>query len=159
MLSMLEAPRRTLALFAVLSLIVASACGDDGTPPEPEPDIAFARVTVGTNTVEINNSNGIQTPASLPLTVNSNNAMSVRFLGDNQQDEPIVAAERANLELRVPDLPTGWTFTFNPGGGSGATFTATIRPTQTGSRALTLQLFSTDHDHEEFERTLTVNVQ
>jgi hypothetical protein len=155
--SMIELPRRGLLLCGVVSLIAASACGDDGTPPEEEPEIATARVTVGNNSVEINNSTGVQTPATLPLTVNQANQMSVRFLGADGQDEPIVADERANLELRIPNLPTGWGFART--GGSGATFTATITPTQTGSRPLTLQLFSIEHDHEEFQRTLTVNVQ
>jgi hypothetical protein len=155
--SMLDSARRGLTFAAVLTLAGAVACGDDGTSTEPEPEIAVARITVGTSTVEINNSSGVQTPASLPLTLNQANQMSVRFLGENGQDEPVVADERDVLELRIPNLPTGWTFTRT--GGSGATFTATITPTQAGSRTLVLQLFSTEHGHEEFDRGLTINVQ
>jgi hypothetical protein len=114
---------------------------------------------VGNSTVTFTLPGCAPTPTSLPLTANQANQMTARFLGANGQDEPIVAAERANLRLQIPDLPTGWTFTFNPSGGSGATFTAAITPTQTGSRSMTFELFSTEHGHEEFSCTLTVNVQ
>jgi hypothetical protein len=149
--------RRALTHGAVLgTLILAGACGDDTTEPEPEPEIVTIRVTAGASTVDISNSTGVQTPGPLTLRTGQVNAVSFRFLGADGQDEPIVVDERADLELRLT-VPTGWTWTAT--GGSGASFTANITPGATGAAAFQLTLFNTDHGHEEVDdRPVSVNV-
>jgi hypothetical protein len=149
---------RVLAFCAALMALAAAGCGDDSTPPEPEPEIATIRVTVGTSTPV--NINTTAEPwvysGTISLRVNQVNQVSFQFLGPNGQDEPIIVAERAELELRMSNLATGWTFTAT--GGSGATFTANITPTQTGSFIPVLQLFHTGHVHNEVDHTLNVTV-
>ena len=151
---MSERSNRMGAFCGALMILAAAGCGDDGTEPEPEPEVATIRVTVGATTIDVPNPSGTHTP--IPLVVNQVNQVSFRFLGADGQDEPIIVAERANLELRMDNLAAGWTFTAT--GGSGATFTANIRPTATGSFVPRLLLFNSEHGHNEVERIITVNV-
>jgi hypothetical protein len=154
MVSILERSNRVLALCASLTILAAAACGDDATDPEPEPEVATIRVTVGTSTVDVPYPSGSHT--AIPLRVNQVNQVSFRFLGANGQDEPIIVAERANLELRMTNLAAGWTVAAT--GGSGATFTANVTPTTTGNFIPLLQLFNDEHGHNEVERTISVTV-
>src|SRR5918992_1006528 len=99
MSSIIERTRRGLVLVATLSALTAVACGDDSTPPEPEPEVTTIRVTVGPFTTDVPYPTGTHTP--IPLVVNQQHAISFQFLGANGQPEPIIVAERANLELRM----------------------------------------------------------
>lgn len=149
---------RALALCAALMVLAIAGCGGDSTPPEPEPEIATIRVTVGTST-PVNITTTTQTwvySGTISLRVNQANQVSFQFLGPNGQDEPIIAAERAELELRMTNLASGWTFAAT--GGSGATFTANITPTTIGSFIPVLQLFHAGHGHNEVDHTLNVTV-
>jgi hypothetical protein len=158
MFSMTRRSRRPLLLCTALTAFAASACGDDSTPPEPEPEIATIRVTVGTSTpVDINTTaNPWVYSGTITLVANQANAVSFRFLGADGQDEPIIAAERANIELRLENLAAGWGFTAT--GGSGATFTATITPTGTGSFIPLLRLVNAEHGHDEVNHVINVTV-
>jgi hypothetical protein len=142
------------ACAAALTVVAASACDDEGTPPEPEPEVVTIRVMVGTSTVDVPYPSGTHT--AIPLQVNQANQVSFRFLGADGQDEPIIVAERASLELRMTNLATGWTFTAT--GGSAATFTADITPTTTGAYIPQLALHNTEHGHNEVERIINVTV-
>jgi hypothetical protein len=155
--SMLERSNRLLALIAALTLLAAPACGDDGTPPEPEPEVTTIRIEVGTTfSVDVPHPNPCDgTNTAVPLRVNQANRVSFRFLGANGQDEPIIIAERANLELDMANT-TGWTFTSI--GGTGATFTADITPTATGSFIPRLELRNTEHGHNEVECVIRFTV-
>jgi hypothetical protein len=146
--------RPLLLCTAALTALAAAACDDEGTPPEPEPEVATIRVTVGTSTIDVPVPGGTHT--AIPLVVNQANQVSFRFLGADGQDEPIVVAERADLVLRLENLSTGWTFAAT--GGTGATFTATITPTTTGSFLPRLELENTEHGHNEVVRILNVTV-
>lgn len=157
--SVSERTRRGLVLLATLSAFGIAGCGDDSTPPEPEPEITAIRVTVGTSPVVTINTTAepwVYTPGPVSLRVNQANQVSFQFLGSNNQDEPIIAAERAEIELRMTNMPTGWTFVAT--GGSGATFTANITPTGTGTFIPLLQLFHTEHGHNEVNHTINVTV-
>jgi hypothetical protein len=153
-----ERSNRMRAFCAALMILAAAGCGDDGTDPEPEPEIATIRVTVGTSTPV--NVNTTAEPwvysGTISLRVNQANQVTFQFLGADGQDEPIIAAERADIELRMTNLAAGWTFSAT--GGSGATFTANITPTQTGTFIPVLQLFHTEHGHNEVDHTLNVTV-
>jgi hypothetical protein len=155
MASMLERSNRVLSLCGALVVLAAAACGDESTPPEPEPDVRTIRVTVGTSTVDVPYPSGTQ-PAVIPLRVSQVNQVSFRFLGADGQDEPLIVAERANLELDMDNLEAGWTFAAT--GGSGATFTANITPSNIGSFVPRLILFNTEHGHNEVQRIIMVNV-
>ena len=150
----LERTGRRFLTLAAMSALALAACGDDGTEPEPEPEIATIRVTVGTTTIDVPHPSGTYTP--IPLRVNQVNQVSFRFLGADGQDEPIVVAERADLVLDLRNLAPGWTFAAT--GGSGATFTANVTPTTTGSFIPQLILENTEHGHNEIQRTIDVNV-
>lgn len=153
--SMIERTRRGLFALTAISSLAVSACGDDGTDPEPEPEVATIRVTVGTTTIDVPaDPNATHTP--IPLRVNQANQISFRFLGADGQDEPLIVAERADLELRLENLDPGWTFAAT--GGTGATFTATVTPNATGTFIPRLELFNNEHGHEEVARILNVTV-
>jgi hypothetical protein len=160
--SLTERTRRSLVLGVAVSALTITACGNDGTPPEPEPEIATIRVTVvnsaGTSTVDINTTGAqwVYTPGPVPLRANQVNQVSFRFLGADGQDEPVIVAERANLSLDLSNLATGWTF--SPTGGSGATFTANITPTQPGTFIPVLELFHSEHGHNEVDHVINVTV-
>jgi hypothetical protein len=155
MFSIARSSRRPLILCAaLLASVAATACDDEGTPPEPEPEVATIRVTVGTSTIDIPYPTGTHT--AIPLRVNQANQVSFRFLGADGQDEPIIVDERANLQLRMSNLQAGWTFAAT--GGSGATFTANITPTATGTFIPQLELFNAEHGHNEVQRTINVSV-
>jgi hypothetical protein len=147
-------PNRVLALSLALMAATVAGCDDEITDVEPEPEVTTIRVTVGASTIDVPYPTGTHTP--IPLVVNQVNQMSFRFLGANGQDEPIVVAEREHLELRMTNMPTGWSFV--PTGGSGATFMANLTPTTTGSFIPQLALHSTEHDHNEVQRTISVTV-
>ena len=155
MSSLIELTRRGLVVCTAVSALVVTGCGDDSTPPEPEPEVATIRVTVGTTTIDVPYPTGAQ-PAAIPLRVNVANAVSFRFLGADGQDEPIIVEERADLELTMDNLAAGWTFTAT--GGSAATFTANIRPTATGTFTPRLHLFNSEHGHDEVTKILNVTV-
>src|ERR671914_25466 len=148
--SMLERTNRLLGVCAALMIAAAAGCDDDPTEVEEEPEVATIRVTVGTFITDVSHPSpcdGTNTP--VPLIVNQANQVSFRFLGLDGQDEPIIVDERANLELQMENLAASWTFAAT--GGSGATFTANITPTATGSFIPRLELFNTEHDHEEVQ--------
>lgn len=152
-----ERSNRTVALCAALMILATAGCGSESTPPEPEPEVATIRVTVGTTTpIDIPYPTGTQ-PAAVQLRVNQANAVSFRFLGANGQDEPIIVAERANLQLDMDNMPAGWTFTAT--GGAGATFTANITPTATGTSFVPrLRLHNSEHGHDEVTKVINVTV-
>jgi hypothetical protein len=155
MMSIPAITRRTLVLSTAVATLGVTACGDESTPPEIEPEIATVQITSGTSTVQFSPPTAAQSPGPLTLRVSQANPVTVRFLGTNGQDEAVIAAARDDFELRVT-APTGWTFTRT--GGTGASFTATLTPTQTGSAAFTLSLFALDHGHNEFQRDVSVTV-
>lgn len=150
--------RRAAALFTTMSALAVAGCGDDGIDPEPEPEIETIQVIVtntsGNQTVNVP-ATGTQ-PTPIPLRANQDNAVSFRFLGANGNDEPLIAARRGDYELQMENLAAGWTFT--PTGGTGATFTSTIRPNAAGTFNPRLILFNDDHGHEEVERLITITV-
>jgi hypothetical protein len=157
MFAAVERARRGLILLAGGSTLMLAGCGDDSTPPEPEPEVATIRVTVGTAVVDINATTWVQTPGPITLRVNQANQVSFRFLGADGQDEPVIVAERANLTLNLTNLTAGWTFAAT--GGSGATFNTTITPTTTGSSFLPLLvLHNSEHGHDEISHTISVAV-
>jgi hypothetical protein len=157
MSSMLERSRRPLALFAALGALAVYGCGDGTDPEEPEPEVATIRVSIGTFSLDVPHPipcDGSNTP--VPLIVNQTNQVSFRLLGADGADEPIIVAERENLELDMTNLAATWTVT--PTGGSAATFTANITSTATGSFIPRLEILNTEHDHNEVECIIRFNV-
>jgi hypothetical protein len=158
MTSAFERSNHARALCVALMLAAAAACGGDSTPPpEPEPEVTTVRVSIGGFSTDVAHPACPGTNTPVPLTLNQANQVSFRFLGANGQDEPIIVAERANLELRRPtNLVAAWTW--SPTGGSGATFTVNITPTSTGSFVPKIDLFNTEHGHNEVECVIRFTV-
>lgn len=131
------------------AVAATAACSDSGTEPdkEEEPDVRAVLVTSGSQTVRLT-AGGTQT-GTLALTRGTANTISVRFLGANDQDEPVVAEHRGEFEVRLV-APT--TITLAATGGTGATFTGTLTPVAslaTGAVTLVLQLYNREHGHAE----------
>lgn len=145
--------RMMTASVAAMLALGAAGCSDDPTEPEAEPEIASITVTAGGSTVTIPAS-GAQTPGALQLTANTSNTISIRFRNAAGADEPVIAADRDEFEVRLTVGTTTSTFT----AGTGSTFTGTVTPTTTGAAAYTLVLFSLHHGHPEVTKSLSVNV-
>lgn len=144
--------RTSVAALLALASLAVGACADTNEP-EPEPDIQAIVITSGTSSVTIP-ATGAQTPGALQLKANTANAVSIQFRNGAGVDEPLVAAERDELEVRLTVGTTVVTMT----AGTGATFTGNVTPPTTGPAAYTLILFNTEHGHAEVSKTLTVNV-
>ena len=144
--------RTSVAALLALASLAVGACADTNEP-EPEPDIQAIVITSGTSSVTIP-ATGAQTPGALQLKANTANAVSIQVRNGAGVDEPLVAAERDELEVRLTVGTTVVTMT----AGTGATFTGNVTPPTTGPAAYTLILFNTEHGHAEVSKTLTVNV-
>lgn len=149
----LFAPKlRRWAGFALVAVMTAAtaACGDDPTGEDDEPEIAEVRVTVGNQTVTINDA-GTQTGT---LTVpRGQSTVTVAFLRDNGQPETLVTAAEFDLRLVPRTGTTGITFTAN--GVTGGT----INTTTAGQKSLDLQLYHRADDHTDLNRILTLTSQ
>lgn len=145
----------------VVALIAAStlaACVDSTGPEEEEEEPQVAAVVVtsssgGTATLPIG---GAQSGA-LTLRVNQPNTLTIRFLGANGADEPVVASNAGDFEVRVIQ---GASSTANLLTAAGTTypFTGTIQPTTTGTALYRLQLFHRGEGHVELEVPLSASV-
>jgi hypothetical protein len=140
---------RALALAGLVSAL-ATACDDDPTGGEEEPDIGSVRVTVGAQTVTIS-STGTQTGTlTLPQ---GNSTVVVAWLRPDGTTETLVTS--AEFEVRMTPAPgtTGITFT------SSGAFGGTLNATTAGAKVLQLSLFHLAEQHDDFgPHNLTVTV-
>lgn len=152
--------RRVSSLFAtaVLSATLAG-CLDTVSPEEEEPDIHGVVVAAATGSAASGSAtltSGTPQSGSLTLQGGASNALTVRVLGLDMLDEPIVAEHHADFEIRFVaenDVPLTSTM------GSGYPLTFSVRPEGTGAQTYELQVRSIDHGHVEFRVPITVTVQ
>lgn len=140
---------RFLAL-AFLALTAISACGDDPTEPDPEPQVASVRLTVGANSVTVS------TTASPTLNVASGtNTVTAEWLRADGSVESIVTD--AEFELRIAQV-SGTSFTWTATGARSGTLLMTGLSAG-GSTAAQVSLFHKAEQHSDFgPLTFTVRV-
>jgi hypothetical protein len=149
----LFAPKlRRWAGFALLAVMTttAAACDNDPTGEDDEPEIADVRVTIGNQTVTINEAGAQSGTLTVPRGQSN---VTVAFLRDNGQPETLVTAAEFELRLVPRTGTTGITFTAN--GVTGGT----INTTSAGQKSLDLQLYHREEDHTDFNRILTITSQ
>jgi len=134
-------PTKLIAASFVLAL-AAGAC-NESTDPEPEPEVATMRLTIGAQTINVNAETGAVTGG--PITIGSGNtAVSVQWLKDDGSPEAIVT--EADFELAVTSGNTA-IVSFSRTGA----FTGNLVGGTNGSTTLTFGLFHLGEGHEEFE--------
>lgn len=136
------------ALFAATALV---ACNDDPAAPDPEPQVASVRLTVGANSVTIT------TTSSPTLTVASGtNTVAAEWLRADGSVESIVTD--AEFELRIAQV-SGTSFTWTATGARSGTLVMTGLPSG-GSTAARVSLFHKGEQHDDFgPLTFTLRVQ
>jgi hypothetical protein len=149
--------QRAIAVAALLTLGLTTACRDTTGHDDEEPNIASVHITAnpgtaGASTVIINIGAG-QTPGPLTLMANQDNEVVVRFLDPTGSDDAVVSEHREDYELRFESLG-GIVYTSLPG----FPMRGTLRPTTLGAATIRLVLFNTEHAHSEVTRDLVVNV-
>ncbi|HET9452978.1 MAG TPA: hypothetical protein VFO66_01740 [Gemmatimonadaceae bacterium] len=148
----------SLVVTAALSATLAG-CLDTVSPEEEEPDIHGVVVAAATGSAASGSATltlGTPQSGSLTLQGGTSNALTVRVLGVNMLDEPIVAEHHADFEIRFV-AANGVPLTSTMGSGYPLAFS--VRPEGTGSQGYRLQVISTDHGHVEREFPITVTVQ
>lgn len=146
-ISFRSARRVALALIAATAFV---ACDDDPVAPDPEPDVAAVRLTVGANSVTVS------TTASPTLTVASGtNTVTAEWLRADGSVESIVTD--AEFELRIAQV-SGTSFTWTATGARSGTLLMTGLPSG-GSTAAQVSLFHIAEQHSDFgPLTFTVRV-
>ena len=150
--------RSSRAAFAALALVTAVACSDDDDPTEveQEPQIASIVITSGTSSATISNTAGTQT-GTLTLRQNQPNVVTFRFVTAAGADDAVLAANRSDFELQA-GVPLPTSVSFSASGGTGASYTATITPTTTGTVIIPFRLYSIEHGHAELTRSVSATV-
>lgn len=143
--------RRWAGLAAVVALTAtAGACSDDPTGEESEPEIAYARISVGGQSVTIDDT-GTQTGT---LTVpRGQSVVTVAYFRDNNQAEDMVTSAEFEVRLVARTGTSGVTFTPN------GAFGGTLNTTTAGAKSLDLQLFHLEEGHADFNKILTLTSQ
>lgn len=151
--------RRVSALFATAALSATLVgCLDTVSPEEEEPQIHGVIVSAATgSTASGSTTLVLNTPQSGSLTLQggTSNALTVRVVGLDMLDEPIVAEHHSEFEIRFEqnDVPLVSTM------GTGYPLVFSVTPEGTGQQTYELQVRSIEHGHTEFEVPITVTVQ
>lgn len=143
--------RRWAGFAAVVALAAtASACSDDPTGEEPEPEVAYVRITVGSQSVTVN-AGGTQTGT---LTVpRGQSAVTVAYFRDDNTVEDLVSSDEFEFRL-VPRTGTaGVTFT------SSGAFGGTLNTSTAGQKSLDVELYHLEEGHPDFTTILTLTSQ
>lgn len=146
-ISFRSARRVALALIAATAFV---ACDDDPVEPDPEPEVASVRLTVGATSVTIT------TTSSPTLDVASgSNAVTAEWLKADGSVESLVTD--AEFELRINQV-TGTNLTWTATGARSGTL-AVSGLAAGASTAAQVRLFHTVEQHEDFGPiTFTVRV-
>lgn len=140
-----------LAALAVLAAGLAGCDNSSGPEQHAEPDVTGVRITVGSSVVDLGA--GGQT-GTLSLRAGLASTATVRVLSGST-DDPVVVADAADYEIRMTQ---GGTARFAQAGIT-YPYSGTITPSSaTGQAVYTVQVYSLDHAHAEFQSTLTLSV-
>ena len=145
---------RRAAAIAVLATAAFTGCSDPaGNDEHDEPDIAAVTVsspTGGTVTVPLSGNQS----GTLTLRANQANVLTVNVLGVNGSADPVIVEHAADFEIRLVQNQVLRATSSN----ATHPYTISVTPTATGTAAYELQVYSTEHGHQEFARPLTVTV-
>lgn len=144
---------KSLSLALPLALVLG-AC-EDVIQPEPEPDVATMRLTIGTTNpqiVTVRRSDGQVTGGPISIRVNTPTTVTVQWLNAAGQPDPVAMSDE--FELRVEPL-TPTTITYTKIDDHSGTLNATATTT-TGSG--TFKLFHKAEGHEDFEAPVPITV-
>ena len=130
--------------------LVTTACKDDTTEPDDEPEVATMRLVVGTQTVNVNASNGTVTGGPIVLALNTSVPVAVTFLRADGSTEPLVTA----TTFRMDATPANANVTFTRTG----PFAGTLRGTSAGASTIKFALFHLAERHNEFDFDVPVTV-
>ena len=137
--------------FACLMLL--GACRDT-TDPEPEPEVASVRLTIGGTTLQIvtiaTNPGCAVTGGPINLTVGQARTLAATFLNDAGDPDP-VANDAATFKLggnegQADPTPTPGTITFSRTGA----FTGTLTGSAATSGTVFLSLLHVEEGHEDW---------
>lgn len=142
---------RSKWLVPVLGLtFLTTACSKKTTEPDDEPEVATMRLVVGTQTVNVNASNGAVTGGPIVLAANTNVPVAVTFLRADGSLEPLVTA----TTFRMDATPANANLTFTRTG----PFAGTLRGTAAGATTVEFALFHLAEGHNEFDFDVPVTV-
>jgi len=131
--------RRRLAGAALFALgLTLAAC--NSTEPEEEPEVATMRLTIGAQTVNVNES-GVVTGG--PIAISANTAISVQWLKDDGSVETLVTS--ADFQVNVTSNNAA-VVTFS----RSSAFAGTLVKVAAGSSVLNFSLFHVLEGHEDF---------
>ena len=140
---------RWMGMAALAMVASLAACNDDPVVDD-EPNIATMRITIGSQTVDVDVF-GTVTGGPITLTTTVDPAVTVQWLILDGSPDPLVTA--AEFELRVEPANTGIvTFT------STGAFTGTLNGVTTGSTTIEFILWHLEEDHDEFGEGVPVPV-
>jgi hypothetical protein len=144
-----RATARTL-LALTLGLVVAS-CGSDPVDEEPEPEVATMRLTIGSQTYDVDDSGNLTGgPITIPV---GSTSVSAQFLRADDTPEPLVTSDVFELRIEPADAAIA---DFTRGGA----FNGTLVGIAAGSTTMDFALFHLDEQHEDFGPfPLSVTVQ
>jgi hypothetical protein len=134
--------RYALRALTLLSLgFVAVSCDDDPTEPEDEPNVATMRLTVGSQTVDVDE-DGSVTGGPIVISVGST-AISAQFLLPNGQPDPLVTAAEFQLDVESDDEGVV-DFT------RASAFSGSLVGVVTGSEIVRFSLLHVEKQHADF---------
>jgi hypothetical protein len=132
-----------LAGVVFLAIGLSLAACDDDPVIDPEPEVATMRLTIGSQTIDVDAENGDVTGGPIAIGA-GNTAVSVQWLKADGTPETIVTA--TDFELSVTSGNTA-IVTFARTGA----FTGNLVGGTNGSTVLTFGLFHVGEGHDEFE--------
>lgn len=150
--------RRTSTRIAfALAAVLLTGCLDSTGPDEEheEPDIAGLTVAAASGSAATGSVTWSPTgqTGTLTLRANTANALTVKVLGLDGLDEPVVQEHADDFEIR---LLQGSTVVARST--SAYPYAISVTPTQTGSATYTIQVYALEHGHAEFDRQLVASV-
>jgi hypothetical protein len=142
--------KKLLKVGALLLAPLVGACSDDPIEPDPADLVVAIRLTIGTQTITINQAGTI---TGGPVTTTTA-ATSITGAFLDVAGQP-VAVPTAEFELRViPDNSGRLTFTRN------SAFAGNLTRVATGAASLSVSLYHTGEGHDDFGPfTVPVTVQ
>ena len=144
--------RRNAPFAAVLALTAFAMPGcDDSVEPEPEPEVETLRLTIGTQTVSVNIDSGVITGGPVVIQRGNTNLLAVFLRADGTPD-PLVTATTFRLEVTSSNNAV---LTFTRSG----PFTGTLNGLQAGTATVSFALFHLEENHNEWERSVSIQVQ
>ncbi|MBC7896717.1 MAG: hypothetical protein H7066_14970 [Cytophagaceae bacterium] len=146
--------RRLAAPLLLTATLAVTACSDDPTEPEAEPEVQTVTITVGANSITVDKTTGAAS-GSLTVPAGTSTVAAVWKKANGSVESLVTSAE---FDLRItPTTPANLAFT--PTGAFGGTLVTTgLASNQTTTARVAL--FHKAEQHEDFgPYTVTIRVQ